>query len=337
VTLRVPPAGRPRRRAPQRVLLPLVALVATGGCVATRGDMRVLQGDIATLRTELARNHLAQQDLATRLGQQLGVVGDSLARLSARAVAMQGDQRGEMRAVREQVLQVQTLLGQSAATIARLRAEIEEARAAAPAWMAPPPPVPPGETAAPADRPAEKGAERGAEKGAEKSGGKAPARDSGKGGEGGGRNDRGGTGRGRPAGREDSVPTAAPTRVPGPNQLFTAGRDQLSRGSTTTARTLFQELLVTYPDHELAGDAQYWIAESLAREKKGAAADAAYAAVVATYPDNRMASNALYKRAQLAVAQGTVPQARQLLQQVIARYPGSDEAALAAEQLKTLR
>jgi TolA-binding protein len=59
--------------------------------------------------------------------------------------------------------------------------------------------------------------------------------------------------------------------------------------------------------------------------------------VVATYPDNRMASNALYKRAQLAVAQGTVPQARQLLQQVIARYPGSDEAALAAEQLKTLR
>jgi TolA-binding protein len=37
------------------------------------------------------------------------------------------------------------------------------------------------------------------------------------------------------------------------------------------------------------------------------------------------------------VGQGNLPQARQLLQQVIARYPRSDEAALAADQLKTLR
>jgi TolA-binding protein len=87
----------------------------------------------------------------------------------------------------------------------------------------------------------------------------------------------------------------------------------------------------------LAGEAQYWIAESLAKEKKPAAADAAYAAVVAAYPNDKVAPNALYKRAQLAVGQGNLPQARQLLQQVIARYPRSDEAVLAADQLKTLR
>jgi TolA-binding protein len=59
--------------------------------------------------------------------------------------------------------------------------------------------------------------------------------------------------------------------------------------------------------------------------------------VVAAYPNDKVAPNALYKRAQLAVGQGNLPQARQLLQQVIARYPRSDEAVLAADQLKTLR
>jgi tol-pal system protein YbgF len=245
-------------------------------------------------------------------------VGDSLARLSVRTVAMQGEQRGDVRAVREQLLQVQTLLGQSTATIARLRAEIEEARNAAPVWT----PVPPADPAArPAERAADRDGSRASDKAADKppaKGGKEGAKEAGKGGT-----------------ADSIVPAPAPT--PGPNQLFTAGRDQLNRGSTSTARTLFQELLTTYPDHELAGEAQYWIAESLAKEKKAAAADAAYAAVVAAYPNDRVAPNALYKRAQLAVGQGNLPQARQLLQQVIARYPRSDEAALAADQLKTLR
>ena len=250
--------------------------------------------------------------------QQLGVVGDSLARLSVRTVAMQGEQRGDVRAVREQLLQVQTLLGQSTATIARLRAEIEEARNAVPVWT----PVPPADPAArAADKPAEREGGRSSDRGADKAtarGDKEGAKDAGKG------------------STADSV-TPAQASTPGPNQLFTAGRDQLNRGSTSTARTLFQELLTTYPDHELAGEAQYWIAESLAKEKKPAAADAAYAAVVAAYPNDRVAPNALYKRAQLAVGQGNLSQARQLLQQVIARYPRSDEAVLAADQLKTLR
>jgi tol-pal system protein YbgF len=301
-----------------RRLLPLAALVAASGCFATRGDVRVLQGDIALLRTELARAQQGQQDALTRVLRQLGGVGDSLARLSVRTVAMQGEQRGDVRAVREQLLQVQTLLGQSTATIARLRAEIEEARNAAPVWT----PVPPVD---PAPRPADRADDRGGVRAGDKGPDKAPARGA----------REGGRDSAKGAAADTAPPPPAPP--PGPNQLFTAGRDQLNRGSTSTARTMFQELLTTYPDHELAGEAQYWIAESLAKEKKSAAADAAYAAVVAAYPNDRVAPNALYKRAQLAVGQGNLPQARQLLQQVVARYPRSDEAALAADQLKTLR
>ncbi len=269
-------------------LIPLVALVATGGCFATRGDVRIVQGDIAALRTELLKNQQDQKDALLQTQRMIQLASDSLARVSARTVGVQGDVREGMRAVREQLLQVQTLLGQSQATIARLRAEME-ARNAMPAAPAPSEPQP-----------------------------SAPSR----------------------GGRAAPTPPAAAdttTVLPGPNQLYTTGRDQLLRGATATARTTFQELITNYPQSDYASDAQFWIAESLAKENNVPAADAAYAAVVSAYPTSSKAPTALYKRAQLVLKQGITAQARQLFEQVVARYPRSDEAELAAETLKTLR
>lgn len=265
-------------------LAPLVALAATGGCFATRGDVRIVQSDIASLRSELLKNQLEQRDALTQTMRMLQVASDSLSKVSARTVNIQGDVRGEMRAIREQMLQVQTLLGQSQATIARLRSEIEAKSVPVtppPAGTVPPPTA--GKTTAPV------------------------------------------------------IDSTAAARMPGPNQLYTDGRDQLTRGSSATARIYFQELLTNYPTSDYAPDAQFWIAESFAKEKNVAAADAAYAAVVSAHPTSAKAPTALYKRAQLLLQQGNTPQARQLLEQVIARYPRSDEAELAAEQLKTLR
>jgi tol-pal system protein YbgF len=272
-------------------LLPLVALGATGGCFATRGDVRILQGDIAAMRTDVLKNQQEQRDALGQAYRALQVVSDSLAKVSARTVGMQGDSRGEMRSIREQLLQIQTLLGQSQATIARLRSEIEAARTAAPLAPATTGTVPPPPTASGA------------------SGARLPA---------------------------DSTASAAGTQ-PGPSQLYQSGRDLLNRGSNSTARAVFQELLTNYPTSDLAPEAQYFIAESLFKEKNWAAADPAYAAVVTTYPNSPKASLALYKRGQVAVSQGNTAQARQYFEQVIARYPRSDEAELAAETLKTLR
>lgn len=269
-------------------LVPLVALVATGGCFATRGDVRIVQSDISSLRAEILKNQLEQRDALTQTMKMLQVASDSLSKVSARTVSIQGDVRGEMRAIREQMLQVQTLLGQSQATIARLRSEIES-RSAAP--VAPPP----AGTVPPVAPPT--------------------------------------SGRTPPPAVVDS----SAVRAPGPNQLYTDGRDQLTRGSSATARIYFQELLTNYPTSDYAPDAQFWIAESFAKEKNLPAADAAYAAVVSAHPTSAKAPTALYKRAQLVLQQGNTPQAKQLLEQVIARYPRSDEAELAAEQLKTLR
>jgi tol-pal system protein YbgF len=248
--------------------------------------VRIVQSDIASLRVEILKNQLEQRDALTQTMRMLQGASDSLAKVSARTVSIQGDIRGEMRAIREQMLQVQTLLGQSQATIARLRSEIE-LRSAAPVAAPPTGTVPPG----------------------------APPT----------------------SGRTPPSADSAVTRAPGPNQLYTDGRDQLTRGSSGTARMYFQELLTNYPTSDYAPDAQFWIAESYAKEKNLAAADAAYAAVASVHPTSEKAPTALYKRAQLAVQQSNIPQARQLLEQVIARYPRSIEAELAADQLKTLR
>lgn len=261
-------------------LAPLALVMVTSGCLATRGDVRIVQGDIATLRTELVRSQKEQNESLTQALRLLQVASDSLARVSARTVSIQGDLRGEMRDVRAQILQVQQLLGQSQATIARLRAELE-ARQTVPA---------------PAAQPST----------ASTTGAAVP----------------------------DSAAGAA---GPGPNQLFMSGRDQLLRGSTSTARAMFQELISKYPNHDLAPDAQFWIAESLAKEKNTPAADAAFAAVVQTYPNADLASRALYKRGLLALEQGNVAQGKAFLEQVVARYPRSDSAELAKETLKTLR
>jgi tol-pal system protein YbgF len=267
-------------------LLPLVALAATGACFATRGDVRLVQSDIASLRAESLKHQLELREALTQTIRMLTVASDSLAKVSARTVGIQGDVRGEMRSIREQMLQVQTLLGQSQATIARLRSEIESRTS-----------LPPAAPLAAGTLPTASG--------------------------------------------RNSLPavadSAVPTRAPGPNQLYTDGRDQLTRGSTATARTYFQELLTNHPTSDYAPDAQFWIAESFAKERNLPAADAAYAAVASVHPTSEKAPTALYKRAQLAIQQNSIAQARQLLEQVIARYPRSNEAELAADQLKTLR
>ncbi len=124
--------------------------------------------------------------------------------------------------------------------------------------------------------------------------------------------------------------------APGPNELFQMGRDQLSRGGNSAARAAFADLLARYPDSELAPDAQFFLAEALAGEKKAAAADSAYATVVTKYPTSLRAPTALYKRGVAAQRAGRTTTAKRTFNDVIRLYPESDEAALARERLRAM-
>lgn len=117
-----------------------VLLLGSTGCFATRGDMRILQGDINTVRSESQRSAQAQAQALTETARILQSVSDSLARLSSRQLSFEGDARGEFRRVNEQLIQVQQLLGQSASIVRSLRADLEAAGRT---------PIPPSEATTP--------------------------------------------------------------------------------------------------------------------------------------------------------------------------------------------
>jgi tol-pal system protein YbgF len=286
-----------------RCLLPLV-LLATGACFATREDVQALHADVQTLRADNARSDSARRAALDRVVTSLNVVRDSLGLLSTRVVRMQGDVRGDLYNVGQQLLQIQELTGQSQQRVQELRASLEAKQSDIQS-----------STASSSVSPA-----AGAT-GAPPTGAGSPAPSS-----------------SASATRPGAVTTPAPSgATPGPNQLFQISLEQLRRGSPGAARTGLQTLLQQYPTSDLVPDAQFYLGEAYHQEGNAAGADSAYAAVVSRFPTSPRAPTALYKRALGMEEKGNVVGARGLLNDLVTRYPRSDEAALAKERLRTLK
>lgn len=136
--------------------------------------------------------------------------------------------------------------------------------------------------------------------------------------------------------------TAAPAvGAPAPasdaaRSLYSAAVEQFRRGAYNTARSGFQELLVTYPGDELAPDAQYYLAETYGAEGQAQQAIREYNRVVELYPNSRAAPTALYKAGLLQAERGNKDTACQYFQRVLAGYPRSDESRLARDQAERL-
>ena len=111
-------------RLPLRALFPLAALCSTA-CFATRNDVRVLQSDISTLRSERAFGDSARAVQIDRIVSTLGIATDSLRSLAGQSARFQGDARESLRELREAILQVQELTGQSQRRLQDIRASIE--------------------------------------------------------------------------------------------------------------------------------------------------------------------------------------------------------------------
>jgi tol-pal system protein YbgF len=258
----------------------------------------VLQNDLRVMRMESMQADSARRAQLDAVIAALGRTQDSLRTMHAQVMKFQGDSRGEMYALGQQLIQIQELTGQSQRRLQELRGSLEQ-RAAE--LQAPPAAAPaPQASAAPAAAAPDAGAA------------------------------------GVPNATAAAAPNAAPAG-PGPNQLFQLALDQLRRGSAVAARSGFQDLLRQYPSSDLAPEAQFYIAQSFETEGSVASADSAYALVVSRYPQSARAPSALYKRALALQAQGKVQAARAALDQVIRQYPRSDEAVLARDRLRTLR
>lgn len=278
-------------------LLP-VAVLAAGGCLATRSDVEKLQLSVNakfdTTRAQQARSDSINRALLREATQQLGqqfarsfaAVSDSVRQVASgvsRIERVQGDMTLTMHDFRAQLVAVQEGIGVSQKRIADLRTSVE---AAAATPVVPPPAGPP------------------------------PA----------------GT-----AGRGGAAPPAAPTAPPAA-VLWESGNASLTKGATGAARESFQTLVNNYPAYERTPEAQMYIADAYAQEGNKPAADSVYALVVTTYPNaTEVAARSLFKRAKLAAEAGSPDRAKALYQQIIGQYPRSTLRELADVELKSLR
>jgi len=136
------------------------------------------------------------------------------------------------------------------------------------------------------------------------------------------------------AGAAAGADSAPQTDVPGPNELFELGLQQLRRGSPQAARMAFSELLSRYPQHERVADAWYFVGDAWGTTAPDSA-QIAYEHVVKDFPTSMRAPGALYKLGLLAEARGDRAAARVYYQRVLSDYPRSEEAPLAREKLNT--
>ncbi|MEO8636258.1 MAG: tetratricopeptide repeat protein [Gemmatimonadales bacterium] len=131
-------------------------------------------------------------------------------------------------------------------------------------------------------------------------------------------------------------PSAAPVgNAPSAEQIYSTSLQQLRRGSPSTARMGFRELLRLYPTHARVPDATYFVGETYAAESPDSAT-LYYGKVVEGFPQSPRAASALYKLGLLAERRKDLEGARGFYQRVVRDYARSDEAALARDRLKTL-
>ncbi len=270
--------------------------VALTACVASKQDVVLLQTDLKSMRSEYAFRDSIRRVQFDSVIRTMVTLNDSVRGLKGELAAFQGNVLGDLFKVRDGLIEIRALTGQSQSRITELRSELEQRNAIIPSAPVGPvtaPTVPPGTTTVPAAavKPPESAA----------------------------------------ASSSSTLPAAAP----GPNQLYTMALDQLRRGSTSAARAGLTDFLAQYPQHERAGDAQYYIGETLERDNKPIDAEAAYLSVYTRFPRSEKAPTAMFKRATLLGTQNKPDKAREVLDLLIRTYPRSDEADLARERLRT--
>jgi len=116
-------------------------------------------------------------------------------------------------------------------------------------------------------------------------------------------------------------------------EIFNAGVGAFNRGSITTARRAFQQLLQEYPNDPLAPEARYYLADLLYQENRLEEAIQAFLAVREFYPTARKVPEALYRVGVIYIELDKLADARQYLQLVIDSYPDTDAAVQAQERL----
>lgn len=116
--------------SPMRVLLrgatPMLLLVATSGCLATRNDVRLLQDELRAMRAAQQQQDASRRAQGDAALASIGTANDSLRALSGRVAKLQTDVTQDLYEMGRQLITIQELTGQGQAQLQRMRAQLED-------------------------------------------------------------------------------------------------------------------------------------------------------------------------------------------------------------------
>ncbi len=127
-----------------------------------------------------------------------------------------------------------------------------------------------------------------------------------------------------------------PKKAINPQSLYDTALQLFRSGQYLDSLDAFRKFLKEFPDHTLAGNAQYWIGECLYAMGKKKEAILAFDKVVKGYPESPKIPSALLKEGLTFLSLGNRAVAKILLKRVVNDYPDTDQAKIAARELKAL-
>ncbi len=121
-----------------------------------------------------------------------------------------------------------------------------------------------------------------------------------------------------------------------PEDVYGEALDTFKKDKFDEARQMMQAFIKEYPDHKLAGNAQFWIAETYYADKDYADAILSYEDLLQKYKGHGKIPDALYKQALSFLEMGDEKAARGILRELIENHPDAEQAKTAKEKLNTL-
>ena len=135
-----------------------------------------------------------------------------------------------------------------------------------------------------------------------------------------------------------AAPLPTPLVAPGvsPQRMYDTAWADYTTGQFALAIQGFEAYITTFPQSELADDAQFYIGQTHYADGKFQEAVVAYDQVLVSYPDGDAAPEAAYKRGLSLDSLGDTDQAREAFTLVVDTYPDSAAATLAQQALDRL-
>ena len=128
-------------------------------------------------------------------------------------------------------------------------------------------------------------------------------------------------------------PIDKPPAGAAPHQIYNSAFTQYNLGRHPEAIQLFRTFLRSFPRHDLADNAQYWIGECHFARKEYDQAAEEFQRVVTEYPQGNKVPDAFVKKGMALLELDRRDEAVESLRTVVEAYPKSDAAAYARQRL----